>query len=320
MQLFPIHIYNTIEHKFLLHTTVNLSGCEGVMPIREENRNSKEYQKIIDDFVSQEGDKMKEYFKMTHPEFNYTNGAELFNICDHFICDLYDGRLEKESIISETFNKSCQTYLSNLLLIEEFGDKSQTVLNISMSPVFEELFYYMDNSIVNDMKNKGKETLGTYTPKLVMISGHDVSMLGMMEYLKRVFNINNPILVPFASSLSFEVYRKGKSKTTKDYQVNYYINDENIGNFSYEQFFSPEYIRGKLKSEDEVANFCQFSDWKEEQHINVLLYIILGLSVLLVVLVITLIIIIVITKVKIKRRNDLTSDDTNDNLIPPENK
>ena len=32
---------NTIEHKFLLHTTVNLSGCEGVMPIREENRNSK---------------------------------------------------------------------------------------------------------------------------------------------------------------------------------------------------------------------------------------------------------------------------------------
>ena len=178
----------------------------------------------------------------------------------------------------------------------------------------------MDNSIVNDMKNKGKETLGTYTPKLVMISGHDVSMLGMMEYLKRVFNINNPILVPFASSLSFEVYRKGKSKTTKDYQVNYYINDENIGNFSYEQFFSPEYIRGKLKSEDEVANFCQFSDWKEEQHINVLLYIILGLSVLLVVLVITLIIIIVITKVKIKRRNDLTSDDTNDNLIPPENK
>ena len=296
MQIFPIHIYNTIEHKFLLHTTVNLSGCEGVMPIREENRNSIEYQKIIDDFVSQEGDKMKEYFKMTHPEFNYTNGDELFNICDHFICDLYDGRFPKESIISETFNKSCQTYLSNLLLIEEFGDKSQTVLNMSMSPVFEELFYYMNNSIANDMKNKGKETLGTYTPKLVMISGHDVS------------------------SLSFEVYRKGKSKTTKNYQVNYYINDENIGNFSYEQFFSPEYIRGKLKSEDEVANFCQFSDWKEEQHINVLLYIFLGLSVLLVVLVITLIIIIVITKVKIKRRNALTSDDTNDNLIPPENK
>ena len=45
MQIFPIHIYNTIEHKFLLHTTGNLSGCEGVMPIREENRNSKEYQK-----------------------------------------------------------------------------------------------------------------------------------------------------------------------------------------------------------------------------------------------------------------------------------
>lgn len=81
-----------------------------------------------------------------------------------------------------------------------------------MSPVFEELFYYMDNSIVNDMKNKGKETLGTYTPKLVMISGHDVSMFGMMEYLKRVFIIHNPILVPFASSLSFKYIGKENQK------------------------------------------------------------------------------------------------------------
>ena len=152
-----------------------------------------------------------------------------------------------------------------------------------------------------------------------MLSGHDVSMLGMMEYLKRVFNIENPILVPFASSLSFEVYRKGQSKSTKDYQVYYYINDKEIKNFTYEQFFSPEYIRGNLKSEDEVANFCQFSDWKEETQIDVLLYITLGLSGLAVVLVITLIIIIVIMKVKIKRKRELSTDDTNDNLMPPDN-
>ena len=62
MQIFPIHIYNTIEHKFLLHTTVNLSGCEGVMPIREENRNSKEYQKKIDDFSFTRGRKDERIF------------------------------------------------------------------------------------------------------------------------------------------------------------------------------------------------------------------------------------------------------------------
>ena len=120
-----------------------------------------------------------------------------------------------------------------IFLLQE-GEKMKEYFKDTISPVFEELLYFMDNSIVNDIKHKGSEELGIYTPKLVMISGHDVSMLRMMEYLKRVFNIENPILVPFASSLSFEVYRKGQSKSTKDYQVYYYINDNEIKNFTYE--------------------------------------------------------------------------------------
>lgn len=314
MQIFPIHIYNVIEHKFLLHTEEALSGCKGVMPIREKNRNGAKYKEVIAKLNKDEGESMKKYFNGT--KLDFTNGTDLFNICDQFVCDLYDGRIPKD-VISDNFTESCQTFLSKLLFEEEFGDEKKEVLDMSMSPVFEELLYYMSNSIQNDITNEGKQKLGIYTPKLVMISGHDVSMMGMMDYLKNTFNLDKAIPdVPFATSLSLEVYKKSETKTAKDYTIYYYINDEEIATFSFEEFNSTK-IRDKIWSEDKVYNFCQFSDWKEENTLNKLLYATLCLSGLAVVLVLTLIIIIVITKVKIYKKKNVDNGMENDQgLIP----
>ena len=317
MQIFPIHIYNVIDHKFLLHTEESLSGCKGVMPIRAQNRKGEKYNEVIKNLTEAEGEPMKKIFNGT--KLDLTNGTDLFNICDQFICDLYDGRVNKTNV-SETFEESCQIFLSKLLFSEEFGDEKNEVLDMSMSPVFEELLYYMNNSIVNDITNEGKQKLGIYTPKLVMISGHDVSMMGMMEYLKNAFNIEKEIpIVPFATSLSLEVYKKGETKSAKDYTIHYYINDDEIATFSFEDFNSTK-IRDKIWSEDKIGNFCEFADLKEENTLNTLLYVTLGLSGLAIVLVLTLIIIIVIMKVKIKNKINVNEGNGNEQgLLPNKN-
>ena len=287
------------------------------MPIRAQNRDGEKYKEVIKNLTEKEGEPMKKIFNGT--KLDLTNGTDLFNICDQFICDLYDGRVNKTNV-SETFEESCQTFLSKLLFSEEFGDEKNEVLDMSMSPVFEELLYYMNNSIENDITNEGKQKLGIYTPKLVMISGHDVSMMGMMEYLKNAFNIEKEIpIVPFATSLSLEVYKKGETKSAKDYTIHYYINDDEIATFSFEDFNSTK-IRDKIWSEDKIGNFCEFADLKEENTLNTLLYVTLGLSGLAIVLVLTLIIIIVIMKVKIKNKINVNEGNGNaQGLLPNKN-
>ena len=153
-----------------------------------------------------------------------------------------------------------------------------------------------------------------------MISGHDVSMMGMMEYLKNAFNIEKEIpIVPFATSLSLEVYKKGETKSAKDYTIYYYINDDKIATFSFEDFNSTK-IRDKIWSEDKIGNFCEFADLKEENTLNTLLYVTLGLSGLAIVLVLTLIIIIVIMKVKIEKKSNVNEGNGNaQGLLPNKN-
>ena len=51
MQIFPIHIYNVIDHKFMLHTEESLSGCKGVMPIRAQNRKGEKYNEVINIYL-----------------------------------------------------------------------------------------------------------------------------------------------------------------------------------------------------------------------------------------------------------------------------
>ena len=80
---------------------------------------------------------------------------------------------------------------------------------MSQTPVFQDMLYYMSNVISKDIEKKRELEQGEYRPKFVMVSGHDVTLMGVIEYMKHFLNKTEKIpIVPFATSVFFEVYRK----------------------------------------------------------------------------------------------------------------
>ena len=148
------------------------------------------------------------YFSDKTKKVNISDATELEKLCDVFNCDFFDGRIEK-NVISETFKDNCHQYQNDYLFTVEFGDKDDKVLFMSQTPVFEDLLYYMSNVITKEIEKKRELEQGEYRPKFVMVSGHEVTLMGFMEYMKHFLSKTEKIpSVPFASSVYLEVYRK----------------------------------------------------------------------------------------------------------------
>ena len=298
MQIFPIHIYNKIDHKILLSTEYSISGCKGVIKIRDENK--KLLLSTIKTLKEKEEANINNYFNGKNKTVNTTNVTHLAKLCDEFKCDVVDGRFDK-NIISETFEESCTQFQNDLLFTLEFGDKENKILKMSQTPVFQDMLYYMSNVISKDIEKKRELEQGEYRPKFVMVSGHDVTLMGVIEYMKHFLNKTEKIpIVPFATSVFFEVYRKEEKEklSSSDYIVKYYINDDLIAEVNFDEMNTT--MRKDFWSEDEIANFCEFDDWKEKKTTDTLLILVIIFSIIGLLIVVALIIVIVFLRKKLK--------------------
>ena len=297
-EIVPIHVYNKIDHKILLSYEYRVNGCKGIIKNRENNKMN--LSSLIGTLKEKEGKNIETYFSDKSKKVNISDATELEKLCDVFNCDLFDGRIDK-NCISETFQDNCHKYLNDYLFTIEFGDKDDKVLFMSQTPVFEDLLYYMNNVITKDIEKKRKLDQGEYRPKFVMVSGHEVTLMGFTEYMRRFLNKTEKIPnVPFASSVFLEVYRKEEKEklSPSDYIVKYYINDDLVANFTFEIMNTT--MRKKFWTKDEIYNFCEFDDWKEVKTTNLLIILVIIFSILGLVIVVTLIIVIVVFGKKIK--------------------
>jgi len=128
------------------------------------------------------------------------------------------------------------------------------------SRLMEDLLRYMERRIQNYPNTTYK------APKLVIDCGHDTTVAPMQMFMyetwedKPEYGINTQYC-GFACNIYFELY-KDKTNSSK-YYVYYYIDDELIHIFDYNEF--DEAVRAHIYTQDEISEYCITDEEREER-------------------------------------------------------
>ena len=128
-----------------------------------------------------------------------------------------------------------------------------------------EFIYYMKKRIDADINNKNiSELYKDYSrPKMVMLSGHDTTLMAHQMFLIDALELTDDYfrLPNFASQMAFEITIDENIKSQKgysDYFVKYYFDDELIFNISVVDFI--EKVEQHIWSDEKINDFCGFDD------------------------------------------------------------
>ena len=100
-------------------------------------------------------------------------------------------------------------------------------------------------------------------PKMVMLSGHDTTLMAHQMFLIDALELSNDYfrLPNFASQMAFEITTNENINSKKDYSnyyVNYYFDDELVFNISAKDFI--EKVEPHIWSDEKINDFCGFND------------------------------------------------------------
>ena len=315
----PVHVFNQKEHRFLLFEASSESGCKSNTKVQKKNLDSLEIVNKQRTFGDNYGTKIVQYIKDTvGKDFEKQKSDIYFQhiFCDTFIADYYDGRdltkLYNYGLNKEDLIKDCKDLLRVYFEFQRYGDKNRNILRLSMSPILSESFAFIDRRIERDIAENETSIFDFSSPKYVMVSGHDVSVEGLLLYIEEAFNFpRNWELPVFATSLYFEVYRKKSSvhQSENDYKVKYVLNDKVLGEFDYVTF--KETLKKNMWTEEKIKTYCEFEDENDFGEKKLRLFYIL-LLIPLVIITLGLIIGIIVTSVKCVKEKQKKNSENND--------
>lgn len=257
INVFPVHIYSTKDYKYQLYRA---EYCPGIGRNYTKIRNSEGIQKIYNDIFRTTNENFGKYiFKFMNksiidePDYLY-NYKTIKNLGDTFIADYFDGRnlsnIKKSGINLDKFYNHCL----NISLISSYynyyGIPLEKTLEFGVSPTFRDIFNYMDKRILLDKKGTPDKIISN-SPKLVVVSGHDVSLAGIDLFLHSKFGIQFK-RADYSSNQIFELWKNQKEDK---YYIIYLINLEIVAKFEYNEF--KEKVSTYLYSDEEVEKICK---------------------------------------------------------------
>ena len=275
MNIIPIHSFFNKDHFFQLQ---DKKVCPNANKLYIKNQERDEVKNFLKKMNSKYGEKIENITKEGKDALmNYTKAYYIF---DTLIAQYTEG-LPKFDEIIEKMNVTKEQILEDAFLFFDYdligkGINNDTELCLhSMSPIFDRLIKWMDLKIQKD--NEDFDYIGYDLPKFVMFSAHDSTCAAFMGFMKAVYGTK--IVYPkFATNINLELYRKDN-----EYYIEYYINDEFMGEFEYNEFVKK--FRNKRKSTKEINEFCGFEK-KEEEDNDIYLFINISLSIMCVILII----------------------------------
>ena len=131
-----------------------------------------------------------------------------------------------------------------------FGISPSKLLYISISPLFNSLFSYMDKIIESGKNNSVEKNNVSNSPKFVLIAGHDNS-LGLNDlFLKHEFGLDFDRAV-YSHSHAYELW---KNEIDNKYYIRYLVNQKQKFELEYEKF--KEKVKSKLYSSEKIEEIC----------------------------------------------------------------
>jgi hypothetical protein len=206
-------------------------------------------------------DELKEFFQFEN--YSYFTDIRMMNsITDHYISDY------------KNFKDLSTFHNLTGIDLDEFMEKSgkfyhdwmynyyctNTTCSMESSRLMEDLLGYMKRRIQNYPQTTYK------APKLVIDCGHDTTVAPMQMFMYETWEDKPEYGVRtqycgFACNIYFELY-KTRNGPTK-YYVYYYIDDELIHIFDYDEF--DETVRAHIYTQDNITEYCVTDEEIEER-------------------------------------------------------
>ena len=238
--------------------------------------------------------KLQNLFKDIYQPIENFNFLTYYTISDQFLSNLNEGRnmsfIEKYDINFSEFYNDCLEIAMISLKYRDNGDENGDYTSYRSSNQFKELIYYIKKIVYNDMFNINELN----TPKFLLLSAHDSTLTPLQIRFSQLFNCSykNPVVSSF---IFIEVYKKDEKKinnlSLKDYEVDYYFNDEFIKTIDLDVFIDG--LFSVIWDEDKLEEFCEVEniEKKQEKEINKYFFSIIILSSILMTNIIVIIII-----------------------------
>ena len=211
------------------------------------------------------GEKLQKYFGYKNREFLH-GIHHSFSVIDHFIVNYEEERdisdfLDSTSINKEEFYKQCKA-IYKWWLFHIYCDRKTCVME--SSKLMGDLIKYMDRVI----KNKSDPL------KMVIDSGHDVTVAPMQLFMKKAFNI--PVTVcGFSCNIYFELH---KVDVIGEYFVKYLVDDSDKLQIKYSKF--KQKVLQTIWTDKQTKNFCKGNKFKVLYPTAYVFVCVLGLNIL----------------------------------------
>jgi len=253
-----IPVFNV--HPFGANRTFNLeTNCKNLDNLRKESLVGKD--ELLYGYFLKYKEELRSFFQFEDYS-NFQNIRMMNSITDHYISDYKN--FKDLTIFHELTG----------IDLDEFMEKSgkfyhdwmynyyctNTTCSMESSRLMEDLLGYMKRRIQYYPQTTYK------APKLVIDCGHDTTVAPMQMFMYETWEHKPEYGVRtqycgFACNIYFELY-KTKNGPTK-YYVYYYIDDELIHIFDYDEF--DETVRAHMYTQEEIVEYCLTDEEKEDQ-------------------------------------------------------
>ena len=253
-----IPIFNV--HPFGENRIFNLeNNCKNLDNLREESLKGKD--DLLYGYFLEHKEKLKEFFGFKDYSY-FTNIRMMNSITDHYLSDYKSFKnlsmfQEITGIkLEEFYEKSTKFYYDWLY---NYYCTNKTCM-MESSRLMEDLLGYMER------RKKYHPNITYYAPKLVIDCGHDTTVGPMQMFMYEAWKHKPEYGVitkycGFASNIYFELYKTKEG--TNHYYVFYYIDEELIHIFDYDEFI--ETIRSRIYTQENITKYCMTDEEKEKE-------------------------------------------------------
>jgi hypothetical protein len=261
MNVIPVHSFFNADHFIQLQ---DKKVCPKTIEYYNKNQKRDEVVNFLNEMTKKYGEKLNETLIIPDRSVDVLKDyTKAYYIFDTIICRYTEGyKLPDLGVPDEELLKDSFKFFELDLIGNGINNDSEICIH-AMSPIFNRLLEWIDNKIDKDMK--GDVNYTNYDiPKFVMFSAHDSTCAAFMGFMKEVFKTESRYPA-FATNINLELYRKNEEKEARkeDYYIQYIINDELISSISYDNFTKT--LKQRMKTMDEVNEFCGFNKKDEEE-------------------------------------------------------